>query len=61
MCFISFPFLKRLAVEQKIIYYQSFTSNVNSVTLEHEISAPSDPSVEITEDNHSRRPDSFAR
>lgn len=43
--------------------YMGFTSNVNSVTLEQELSAPSDPSlrIEITEDNHNRRPDSFTR
>jgi hypothetical protein len=38
MCFISFPFLKGFAVEQKIIYYQSFTSNINSVTLKLSVS-----------------------
>ena len=38
-----------------------FTSNVNSVTLEQELSVPSDPplKIDITEDNHNRRPDSF--
>ena len=43
--------------------YQCFTSNANSVTLEQELSEPTDPSLrtEITDNNHNRMPDSFTR